>query len=124
MDHGYSLTEFSAIKRKPDENISDFIKRFNKLYNSLPVEIKSPPVGAKVVFAGAFEVNFSFTLRERRSPTIQEIQIDALEIEANMTVAGKEKGKQPVQEKGRAKEESSQDKKIEDMTRVINFFVK
>lgn len=92
-DHGYSLTEFNAIKRKSDENFSEFIKTFNKLYNSLSVEIKTPPFGAKVVFVGAFEIDFSFTLRERRSPTLEQIQTDALEIEANMTAAGKVTGK-------------------------------
>ena len=37
-DHGYILTEFNAMKKKLDEDISDFIKRFNKLYNNLPAE--------------------------------------------------------------------------------------
>ena len=69
-DHGYSLTEFNAIKRNPNENISKFVKRFNKLYNSLPIEMKPPPVGAKVVCARDFEPDFSFTLRERRAPTL------------------------------------------------------
>ena len=41
-DHGYSLTEFNAIKRKPNENIFEFVKIFNKLYNSLPIEMKPP----------------------------------------------------------------------------------
>ena len=43
-DHGYSLTEFNAIKRKPNENVFDFLKIFNKLYNSLPIEMKPPPL--------------------------------------------------------------------------------
>ena len=100
-DHGYSLTEFNAIKKKSDENMNDFVKRFNKLYNSLPLEMKPPPIGARVVFAGAFEPEFSFTLRERRSPTLEQIQTDALEIEANMSATGK------GQDKGKGKEESS-----------------
>ena len=33
-DHGYSLIEFNAIKRRPNEDISKFVKRFNKLHNS------------------------------------------------------------------------------------------
>ena len=82
---------------------SEFVKRFNKLYNSLPIEMKPPPVGAKVVFARDFEVDFSFTLRERRSPTLEQIQTDALEIEANMTTAGKIKENQSIQEKGKEK---------------------
>ena len=62
------MTQFNASKKKPDENMSDFIKRFNKLYNSSPTEVKPPPIGARVVFDGAFVSDFSFILRERRSP--------------------------------------------------------
>ena len=54
-DHGYSLTEFNAIKKKSDETMAEFVRRFNKLYNSLPAEIKPPPAGAKITFVGAFE---------------------------------------------------------------------
>ena len=118
-DHGYSLTEFNAIMKNSNENMNDFIKRFNKLYKSLPTEMKPPPVGARDVFVGAFESDFSFTLRERRSPTLEKIQTDALEIEANITAVGKTQEKQSVQEKGKAKEESSQDQRIDDMTKVV-----
>ena len=122
-DHGYSLTEFNAIKKKSDENMSDFIKRFNKLYNSSPTEVKPPPIGARVVFAGVFVSYFSFTLRERRSPTLEQIQMDALEIEANMTAAGKAQEKQSVQDKGKSKEESIQDQRIDDMTVITQIFL-
>ena len=82
--HGYSLTKFNAIKKKSNEIVAEFFRRFNNLYNRLPVEIKPPPAGAKITFAGAFESNFGFTLRERRSPTLDQIQTNALEIEANL----------------------------------------
>lgn len=45
-DHGYILTKFNAMKKKPDEDIYGFIKRFNKSYNSLPAEIKPPQTTA------------------------------------------------------------------------------
>jgi len=88
-NHGYSLTKFNAIKKKSDETVVEFVKRFNKLYNSFPVEIKPLPAGAKITFAGDFESNFGFTLREIRSPTLDQIQTNALEIEANLVAAGK-----------------------------------
>lgn len=118
-DHGYSLTEFNAIKKKYDETIVEFFKRFNKLYNSLLVEIKPPPASAKITFAGAFESDFGFTLSKRRSPTLDQIQIDALEIEANLMAAGKTPETQPIQDKGKAKIESSQSQTLEDMSNVI-----
>ena len=66
-DHGYVLTEFNALKKRHNEDVTEFIKRFNKLYNNLPAEIKPPQPAAKVVFAGAFKPEFGFTLRERKS---------------------------------------------------------
>jgi hypothetical protein len=44
----------------------EFIQRFNKLYNKIPVEVKPSQPATKVTFAGAFEPNFSLLLRERR----------------------------------------------------------
>jgi len=51
-DHGYSLKKFNAIKKKFDESVAKLIRRFNKLYNSLPVENKPPPAGEKIIFPG------------------------------------------------------------------------
>ena len=39
-DFMYYITEFGSLKRKEGESISDFSKRFNKMYNKIPVEIK------------------------------------------------------------------------------------
>ena len=62
-DHGYCLTEFNALKKRHNEDVSEFIKRFNKLYTSVPVEMKSHQIAAKVVFIAAFESKFGFSLR-------------------------------------------------------------
>ena len=85
----YFLIESNAIKIKLVEEVAEFIKIFKNLYNSIPLEIKPPPVGAKVVFAGVFELDFGFTLRERWSPILDQIYTNALEIESNMSAAGK-----------------------------------
>lgn len=99
------MIEFNSIKRKQEENVVDFIKRFNNLYNGLLAEIKPPSAGKKVVFARAFELDFGFTLREKISPTLDQIQMDPLEIEANLTTTGQSKGKQQAWDKGKGKEE-------------------
>ena len=99
--------------------MDEFVRRFNKLCNSLPAEIKPPLVGAKISFARDFESNFGFTLRERRSPTPYQIQIDALEIEGNLVVAGKSLETQPTQDKGKEKIESSQSQSLEEICNVI-----
>ena len=76
--HSYFLREFNVIKRKLEEDVNEFIKRFNKLYNSFQAEINPPLAGEKVVFVAAFEFDFIFTLRESKSHTLDYIQIDLL----------------------------------------------
>jgi hypothetical protein len=39
-DFLYYITEFGSLKRKEGESVSDFSKRFNKMYNKIPAEIK------------------------------------------------------------------------------------
>jgi hypothetical protein len=39
-DYLYYITEFGALKRKQGEYVSDFTKRFNKMYSKIPNEIK------------------------------------------------------------------------------------
>jgi len=68
--HGYILTDFNAIKNKYGEDISYFIKLFNKFYNNPLAKIKPPQATTRVVFAGAFDLELGFTLRERKSPTL------------------------------------------------------
>ena len=114
QDHGYSLIEFNAIKKNSDESVVELIRRFNKIYNILPMEIKPPPTGEKISFVGEFESDFGFTLRERRSTTLYQIQTNALEIEANMVAACKAPETQPTQDKGTTKMESSQSQTLEE----------
>lgn len=92
-NHEYLLTEFNAIRKKPEEDILEFIKRFNKQYNNLSSKIKPPAAATRVVFLGAFEPEFGFTVMKRKSLTLDELQIDALEVEANLTSFGKSRGK-------------------------------
>jgi hypothetical protein len=39
-DFLYYITEIGALKREEGESILDFSKRFNKMYNKIPTEIK------------------------------------------------------------------------------------
>ena len=92
-DHGYVLTEFNSLRKNDNEDITEFIKRLNKLYNDLPAKIKPHQAVVKVVFAEAFEPNFGFNLREIRSTSLDQIQTNALEVEENFSYTGKFKGK-------------------------------
>jgi hypothetical protein len=71
----------------------EFIQRFNKLYNKIPVEVKPSQPAAKVTFAGAFKPDFTLLLRERRGDTLTRMKDNAIEIEYNMMALGKLKTK-------------------------------
>jgi hypothetical protein len=47
-DFMYYITEFGSLKRKEGEFVSDFSKRFNKMYNKIPDEINSTEASAKI----------------------------------------------------------------------------
>jgi hypothetical protein len=71
----------------------EFIQRFNKLYNKIPVEVKPSQPAAKVTFLGDFELDFSLLLRERRGDDLTRMKDDTVEIESNMMASGKLKTK-------------------------------
>ena len=71
-DHGNILTEFNTLKKKHNEGVSEFIKRFNKLYLSLSADMKPHQTVAKVVFVAAFDSEFGFSLRERKPATLDD----------------------------------------------------
>ena len=73
----------------------------------MPVEINSPQYATLVVFVGAFDSEFGFTLRERKSHTLDRLQVNALEVEENFTSAGKSRGKQEPTKNKSGKEEAS-----------------
>jgi hypothetical protein len=61
-DHLYYLTEFGSLRKKNSETVMEFIQRFNKLYNKIPVEVKPSQPTAKVTFVEAFEPDFALLL--------------------------------------------------------------
>lgn len=75
--HEYVLTKFNVIRKNPKEDILELVKRFNKQYNNMPIEINPPQIVSRVVFVGAFEYEFGFTRRERKSRTLDQLQVDA-----------------------------------------------
>jgi hypothetical protein len=47
-DFMYYITEFGSLKRKEGESVSEFSKRFNKMYNTILAKIKSTEASAKI----------------------------------------------------------------------------
>ena len=91
-DHTYYITEFGSLRRKKDETIADFSKRFNKMYGIIPAEIKPSETSAKITYANAFDREFSLLLRETRPVSLLNMQDAALEVESNILASNRLKG--------------------------------
>jgi hypothetical protein len=92
-DNLYYLTEFGSLKKKENEYVVDFNKRFNKLYNKIPRDINPLQQATKVTYVGDFDADFAMVLRERRAPSLLIMKDDAIYIEGNMIALGKMKKK-------------------------------
>jgi hypothetical protein len=86
-DFMYYMTEFRYLKKMDGESISDFSKRFNKMYNKIPAKIKPSEASAKISYASAFGPDFCLLLRERRATSLAQMQDVAIEVESNVLVA-------------------------------------
>ena len=91
-DHAYYITKFGALRRKKDETIFDFSKRFNKMYGRISVEIKPSETSAKITYASAFDHEFPLLLRERIPVTLLSRLESALEVESNILASNRLKG--------------------------------
>ena len=61
----YYMTDFGSLKKKEGESVSDFSKRFNKMYNKIPAEINPSEDSAKITYASDFDPDLCLLLRER-----------------------------------------------------------
>lgn len=84
-----ALTKYNNLRRVPDEIVQIFSKRFNKLFNLIPVELKPPEALAQMRYVEAFDSDFSLLLRERESPTLVEMQNNVVKVEVNMIATKK-----------------------------------
>jgi hypothetical protein len=108
-DFMYYMIEFGSLKKMEGESVSNFSKRFNKMYNKIPDEIKPSEASAKMSYASAFGPNFCLLLRERRAASLAQMQDASIEKESNVLAAdrlrneadaGRRKGKSEVSTSG------------------------
>ena len=117
----YYITEFRSLKRENGEYVSNFTKRFNKMFSKIPAEIKPTDTSAKITYANAFDSKFYIILRERRSDSLSLMQDVSLEVESNIIASHKVKGKinkkkQPSDPLGA----SSSENKMEKMGKMLD----
>lgn len=58
-DYLYYIIDFESLKRKEGESLSDFTKRFNKVYQKIPAEVKPQETTTMITYANAFDAKFS-----------------------------------------------------------------
>ena len=87
------LSQYNSLKKGGFESVHEFSSRFMRVYNSIPEDIKPSTVAAKLHYARAFDNDFAFSLRERKSTTLAAMFTDSLEVEVNMMASGKMKHK-------------------------------
>jgi len=88
-DYLYYIIEFGSLKRKKDEAMGYFSKRFKKMYSRIPAKIKPSETSVKLTYANSFDHGFSLLLRERKSVSLQNMQDAALEVESNILASNK-----------------------------------
>jgi hypothetical protein len=102
----YYMTKFGSLKRKEGESVSDFSKRFNKMYNKIPAEIKPSEASAKITYVSAFDPDFCLLLRERRATSLANMQDATLEVESNVLAVNRLRSKSD-RDRGKGKSEAS-----------------
>ena len=123
----YFLTKFEEFNRKFGEPVADFIKIFNKLYHKIPVDCNPPVAVAKSGFSKAFNDDFVVMLRERTSRTLEDMQTNSIEVEANRAASTslklkEEKGQRKLktsQEASISSKNKSEDSKIDEITSLL-----
>ena len=72
-DYLYYITEFGSLKRKEGETLADFTKRFNMVFQKIPVEVKPPKTTAMITYANAFDAKFALWPRAAKPATLLAI---------------------------------------------------
>ena len=57
-----TLSEYNNLKREPNESVQDFTSRFNRVYNSIPNEIKAPPGLALFHYPDGYDQDMAYQL--------------------------------------------------------------
>jgi len=123
-DFMYYMTEFGSLKKMEGESVSDFSKRFNKMYNKIPAEIKLSESSAQISYAGAFDPDLCLLLRERRATSLAQMQDVSIEVEPNVLAADRLRSKADEdRRKGRSEASTSDPSvphpQVDELTKMV-----
>jgi uncharacterized small protein (DUF1192 family) len=125
-DYIYYMTEFGPLKKMDGDSVSDFSKRFNKMYNKIPAEIKPSEASAQISYASAFDPDFCLVLRERRATSLSHMQDVAIEVESNILVADRPRNQADIDRRKEKSEASTSNPtlshpQVNELTQVMKF---
>jgi len=112
------LNEYKNLKRVPNETIEEYCDRFDKVYHAIRATIKPPPGLALIHFQEGFDVGMAYQLRVRDPTTLEDMQENALKVEANL-LAKKAKTKHEKKKSEEPSSSSSTDYKIDILLRIV-----
>ena len=78
------LLELYSIRRQSNESISEFNRRFQKIYFSMPEQIRPPEAADMVYYLKAHSIVVAFYLKKRKPNTLNQMFLYAQEIEDNV----------------------------------------
>jgi hypothetical protein len=102
----YYMTEFRSLKKKEGGYVFDFSKRFNKMYNKIPSEIKPTEASTKISYVNAFDSDLCLLLRERRATSLAQMKDEVVEVESNVLAVDRLRNK-VVTDKRKGRSEAS-----------------
>jgi hypothetical protein len=125
-DYIYYMTEFGSLKKQEGELVSDFSKRFNKMYNKIPAEVNPSEASAQISYASAFDPDFYLLLREIRATSLAQMQDAAIEVESNILAANRLRNQTDADRRKGKSEASTSGPSLphpqaNELTQVVNF---
>eukprot|EP00253_Pinus_taeda_P016840 PITA_16840 len=95
------------MKRNSNETVQEFTTWFNLVYNSIPNYIKPQPGLVLLHYPDAFDPNMAYQIRERDPATLEEMQRNAISVEANFLIKKSKIKPEKLDKKVTIMEESS-----------------
>ena len=91
----YYTYEYSSLRKKENEIVKYFSRRFNLVYNNIPMAIKPTNIVVMISYCVAFPIYFFILLGEMFSDTLIQMHANTLETEGNLTSASRMKRVDP-----------------------------
>lgn len=85
----YYLTDFGALKKKNNESLEDFTKRFIKVCQKIPVEVKPLKTTTTITFANALDSKFALWLRAEKLKILVGMKEAAIGVHSNLMASNK-----------------------------------